>query len=101
MKKHIIIISLIFAFSLITTTNAIKSTSINHQIHNDWVSTPLYTISEFNGRLAVFNYNSDIPIEIYDINIKTLPDLDYKKLQKGVNVYTKESLYILIDEYTS
>lgn len=86
---------------MITTTYAIKSSSDIYTKEKNSVENPLYTVSEFNGRLAVFNYNSDIPIEIYDIKINTLPELDCKKIQQGVNVYTKESLYIILDEYTS
>ncbi len=101
MKKHIVIISMIVAISLITTTYALKPSQNQLESQRKTAKAPLYTISEFNGRLAVFNYNSDIPIEIYEININTLPVLDYEKLKIGVNVYTKESLYILIEEYTS
>ena len=92
---------MIVAISLITTTYALKPSQSQSESKEKSPEAPLYTISEFNGRLAVFNYNSDIPIEIYDIKINTLPILDYEKIKTGVNVYTKESLYILIEEYTS
>lgn len=101
MKKHIVIISTIIAMSLITTTYALKSSTDTKSGENQLTRTPLYTVSEFNGRLAVFEYNSEIPVEIYDIYINTLPDLDYKKIQEGITVYSSESLNIIINEYTS
>ena len=101
MKKHIVIISTIIAMSLITTTYALKSSSNSESGKELLTRTPLYTVSEFNGRLAVFEYNSVIPIEIYDIYINTLPDLDYQKIQEGISVYTQEGLDIIVDDYTS
>ena len=60
-----------------------------------------YTLKEFNGMLAVFENNSSKPREVYNISIKSFPEEDVIKLQKGITVNNEDELNKLLEDYTS
>lgn len=98
MKKYIFTTTLLLVLVFtIYSGNCTKKT-------NEYTSknrTPIYLVSEHNGRLAIFNYNSSIPITVYNVNTNTLPQKDYEKIQKGIKIYTEKGLINLINNYTS
>jgi len=61
----------------------------------------LYLIKEYNGRVAVFGEDSDIPEMILDTFVRHLPAYDRIQLREGVRVYSLHELEARIEDYTS
>ena len=60
-----------------------------------------YIIGVYDEKIAVFAQGDKIPIEVYDVYVSTLPQNDQKELKKGVEVFGKAKLKLLIEDYTS
>ncbi len=60
-----------------------------------------YVIREYNGNIAVFEQGNDIPFELYEVPVETLPEEDVKSLQNGIQVRTEQELRRLIEDLTS
>ena len=61
----------------------------------------LYIIREYEGRVAVFGHDSDIPEIILETFVRHLPIYDRIQLQVGVRVYSTKELEARIEDYTS
>lgn len=60
-----------------------------------------YTIGVYQEKIAVFTQGDNLPIEIFDVYVSTLPVLDQKELLKGIKVRGKLELKQRIEDYTS
>lgn len=59
-----------------------------------------YTLSEFNGKLAVFKNGETEPIEVYDVFIENLPEQDRQLLvAKSLTTTSKKQLLLWIEDY--
>jgi hypothetical protein len=102
MKKKAILITLIFIFCTIfviyniskNKPNSIATKEITEAIHYK------YTIKDYKGRIAIFKYGKEVPLEIFDIYTDSLPNEDSYKIQKGLNVIDEKELQRLIEDYT-
>ena len=61
----------------------------------------LYIIKEYNGRVAVFGEDADIPEMVLDTFVRYLPAYDRIQLREGVRVYSLHELEARIEDYTS
>lgn len=60
----------------------------------------VYTVKDYNGRIAVFENDSETPSTVYDTPLtKELPISDRKKLQHGIKVSSKKELITLLQDY--
>lgn len=60
-----------------------------------------YTLSVYDGRVAVFENGSDKPETVFDTYISSLPYPEQNELQNGITVYDRQELQKLIEDYTS
>ncbi len=60
-----------------------------------------YMIREYNGNIAVYENGTDVPFELYEVPVETLPEEDIKSLQNGIQVRTEQELRQLIEDLTS
>ncbi len=60
----------------------------------------VYTLKEFNGKLAVFETGTDSPLEVFSILVSSLPEGDRDMLKTGIKANTKAELLRLIEDYT-
>lgn len=60
-----------------------------------------YLLGEYNGRVSVLSPATREPEMIFDIFVRTLPDIDQELLRKGIQVSTYEELTRLIEDYIS
>ena len=58
-----------------------------------------FTVKEFNGRVAVFDYGTATPVEILDCPLSSLPAEEADRLKAGINVSTQTELQQLIEAY--
>lgn len=60
-----------------------------------------YIIKNFRGKVAVFRNGDEIPINITDTEIDSLPDFDNQQLQIGVYAANERELKRLLEDYCS
>ncbi len=60
---------------------------------------PVYTVKEYNGFLAVFPYQSDLPTQITEVYVDSLPESDRKKISNGMQIYSEDELQTLLEDY--
>lgn len=63
--------------------------------------TAYYTLSEYDGRIAVFENGSSKPIEVFDTYISSLPYTEQNEIINGITAESKSELQKLIEDYTS
>lgn len=100
MRKHFVIASVIIMLSVAMTLYiTIKPDSTDEK--TETTQQPIYILSEYKGRLAVYEYNSPTPVSVYDIYTDTLPPKDTEILKSGIKIYTEKGLINIIEDYTS
>ncbi len=58
-----------------------------------------YTVSEYNGKVAIFVYGEKAPETILDCRIESLPESDAENLRKGIHVDNDTELQSLIEAF--
>jgi hypothetical protein len=61
----------------------------------------VYIVGVYDDKIAVFTQGDNVPIDVYDVYITTLPIKDQIDLKKGVRVEGKAKLKTVIEDYTS
>lgn len=64
-------------------------------------SMPAFTLSVYEGRVAVFAYGCAEPAEILDTKIASLPQTEAERLTVGIPAENAEALQRLIEDYCS
>lgn len=63
---------------------------------------PLYTVGEYEGKVAVFLYGKSEPQQVLEeVRVKNLPEYDQQLLQEGIPIYSEEELASLIEDFDS
>ncbi len=102
MKKHIetVLFALIFivsAFMLIIGCNSTEK--IKKTDSTETTVGFLYTVKEFNGKVALFEYGENLPFQILESPISNLPQSEADKIRSGINVSTEKQLQNIIEAY--
>ena len=58
-----------------------------------------YIVKEYNGKIAIFDYETAVPVEILDCPLSSLPADEAEKLKSGINVATEAELQQLIEAF--
>ncbi len=58
-----------------------------------------YTVKEYQGKVAVFEKDSENPMDVLDVYVAQLPETDRTQLHDGIIIETKEKLARLIEDY--
>ncbi|WP_367924551.1 hypothetical protein [uncultured Ruthenibacterium sp.] len=61
--------------------------------------TPSYTLSEYQGQLALFRDGQSEPIACYEAYTNLLPPADVSMLQAGIPVSSQEELQRLLEDF--
>lgn len=81
--------------------------ALNRDIENDVIENPYtpqndyYTVTEYQGKIAVFKNNDKIPFDVYDTYVEYLPEHDRQLLIDGIRADTPDELQKIIEDYTS
>ena len=59
-----------------------------------------YTVREFEGQIAIFADDSEIPVKVFDTSVATLPKSDRELLELGITVENTEELQRIIEDFT-
>lgn len=60
-----------------------------------------YTVTEYQGKIAVFKNTDTIPLDVYDTYVSYLPEHDRELLKEGIRVNNTAELQKIIEDYTS
>lgn len=63
--------------------------------------TARYTVKEYNGKIAVFEFGSDIPKEVLSIDISTLRQYDRLRFLEGITLNSPYELSLLLEDFGS
>ncbi len=63
--------------------------------------TPLYTFSQYQGRLALYQRGYAMPVEIYDVYLDSLPEEDRLQITEGISADSDAEIQKIIEDYTS
>ncbi len=58
-----------------------------------------WTVKEYNGRIGIYN-EQGVLLEVIETYIKTLPISEREQLKEGIEVFSKDALYSIIEDYT-
>lgn len=61
----------------------------------------LYTLTEYNGKIALYKNGFSMPVEIFDVNISSLPQSDRELITNGIHAQNDEEIQKYIEDYTS
>ncbi len=61
----------------------------------------LYTLCEYDGRIALYKSGYSMPVEIYDVYLYALPETEQKIISAGITASSDEEAQRLIEDYTS
>ena len=81
---------------MIYTDNSRSAPENSDAVQNDY-----YTVMEYEGKIAVFKNEENIPFEIFDSFAAVLPDTDRELLKNGIIANSTEELQKIIEDYTS
>ena len=60
-----------------------------------------YTITEYQGKIAVFKNGDTVPLDVYDSYVSVLPQHDRELLKNGIRTENTSELQKIIEDYTS
>ena len=102
MKRRIetVLFTLIFAVASIMIIIVSKSAEKNEKADSESSTVSfIYTVKEFNGKVAVFDYGESQPIEILDCPVSNLPHNEAEKIKIGINISSEQQLQNIIEAY--
>lgn len=99
MKKYLFfaVITIICAMILASSV----ATENKNQSEEPSTTLIIYTLRDYNGRIALFKYGENSPYQVYDIQVDSLPEKDVKTIKNGINISSEKELEQLINDYTS
>ncbi len=59
----------------------------------------LYTVKSYEGKIAVFDFGTNTPLEILECPLSSLPTEETEMLKIGINVATESELQQLIEAF--
>ena len=63
-------------------------------------ATPSYMVRSYQGRVAVFRFGEDTPLEIRDSSVHQFPEADRQLLAQGIPAYSEEELHRILEDYS-
>ena len=75
--------------------------SDNRAVTNTTHSAYPQLLREWDGRLARFSPHGTVPLEVYEVDILTLPPEEQTRLAQGITIPDADTLTALLEAYTS
>ncbi len=105
--KYVFMFLLVFSFTVLflnvvqadkkQQTVSETTETVTHKLNENY----LYRISDFKGKLAIYEGDSKIPYKVYDTYISSLPLNDQEILKAGICLNSFAEVKKIIEEYTS
>lgn len=62
---------------------------------------PKYVFSQYKGRLALFQRDFAMPVEIFDVYLNAFPQEEQERILAGISAESDEEIQKIIEDYTS
>ncbi|MGN0539696.1 MAG: hypothetical protein ACI4KI_07580 [Candidatus Fimenecus sp.] len=96
------VFALLCAFSALILTLSFVNTEPNEEEKmQNTASATVYTVADYQGKIAVFKNREKTPFEIYDSYVSSLPEEDRELLKNGIQTESESELQKIIEDYTS
>ena len=94
-------IILLFAVAIATVTICISAVTkpTFAQNNSSEIQNTKYVLGEFNGNLAIYQANSDTPLEVLDVQISSLPERDIERIKNGITADTLSEIILIAEDY--
>lgn len=105
MKKKYLKIILFSALCICVLASLFMT--LNSEIDNSVYENPYtprndyYTVTEYQGKVAVFKNTDTIPLDVYNTYVSHLPEHDRLLLKEGIRADSPGELQKIIEDYTS
>ena len=83
------------------TPSVLTPSGASEQIVSEDTSNYPYLLRTYEGKLAVFTDDLVQPDLVFDVYVRTLPELDQQQLSCGIRVKTYDELTSMIEDYIS
>lgn len=60
-----------------------------------------FKVSEYDGRIAVYDLQSSQLVEVFDVYLSSLPSVEQNRIRSGIYAEDNAKLQKIIEEYTS
>lgn len=61
----------------------------------------LYTLSEYDGSVALYQRGFAMPVQVFDTRLSSLPEAEQALLRAGIDAESDEQAQKLIEDFTS
>lgn len=92
----VVIVCLIFIVVIISSSS---NNNVYIEIPGATTISSIYVIKEYDGKVAVFKYDSSSPVQILDCKINSLPPDAAEALATGIVVSGEYELQKIIEAY--
>lgn len=96
-----LVMSILAVCLLIASAVMYFTTPVNASDPGETQRAYLYTVQEYEGKVAVTRAGEAQPYQVYDTYISSLPEIDQQQLRQGIPIYSEEELRRAIEDYTS
>ncbi|MEY8357674.1 BofC C-terminal domain-containing protein [Anaerotruncus colihominis] len=97
----LITIGVVYALPPQTPSVLTPSDASSEQTVSEDPSNYPYLLRAYEGKLAVFTDDLVQPELVFDVYVRTLPELDQEQLSRGIRVKTYDELTSMIEDYIS
>lgn len=96
--------AIILSITLLLTVVTIGiTTTLAEPQRNEFVSSTKseqgYILKDYKGNLAIFEINSNTPLEILDVQTNSLPERDIEILKNGIRAETLNEIISMAEDY--
>lgn len=102
-KWHLILISVCLLLSVfIIAISFWKTENKPVAVENPpSIAESCYLLKEYQGKIALYQPPFEVPEEVYDIYVDTLPSLDQERLSSGIQIDNPNELKDYLDDFDS
>lgn len=103
LRKIWTVLGCLFAFALlllVVTLPRPKNTEDLPSSSQGESTQPSYLVKAYQGKVAVFRFGEEVPLEVRDSHVDQFPEADRDLLKQGIPVHSEEELQRILEDYS-
>ena len=61
--------------------------------------SPMYVMKSYGEIIGIYNYGESEPVRLVNVTVRKLPKKDIDSLEKGIEIYSKDELNSLLEDF--
>lgn len=61
--------------------------------------SPMYVMKSYGEIIGIYNYGENEPIKLVNVTVRKLPKKDVDSLEKGIEIYSRDELNSLLEDF--